>query len=399
MKVHNVGIIGYGGFGQFLKNSWQELDNVRIIAVADEVESRNPGGDIKFYNRWEGLLKDKQVDIVSVATPPQSHAAIACAAMENQKCVLIEKPMATRIEDARRIIEIREKKGNVATVDYMLRFNPIVEVLAKLTKEGVFGKLRHVNIENYAQDENLPADHWFWDSEVSGGILIEHAVHFIDLVHNMTEQKYISVTGFCHRRNTKQEDQVLACAHYDGGLIATHYHSFARPGFFESTSLRFCYDLAQIDLEGWIPLTGKISVIVNHLTKDAITELPGFRICRNCNIVEMKDSSRPEGWGQAYSNRKTNRKVYCGGIDYDVEEFIEGRFNIEKSKQEVYSDCVRAMLSDLICKVENPKHHMRVELEDGLSSLEIAQRATEYGRSAELKFVNFGHNSQKGVQR
>ena len=383
MKIHNIGIVGYGGFGQFLKNSWQELDNVRIIAVADEIESRNPGGDIKFYNQWKDLLTDKQVDIVSVVTPPQSHAAIACAAMENGKSVLIEKPMATEIQDAKRVIEVRDRTGSVATVNYMLRFNPIVEVLAKLTKEGVFGKLRHVNVENYAQDEGLPIDHWFWNPEVSGGILIEHAVHFIDLIHSMTEQRHVSVTGFCHKRNTRQEDQVLACAHYDGGLIATHYHAFARPGFFENTSLRLCYDLAQIDLEGWIPLTGKISAIVNHQTKDVMTKLPGFRICSEHAIEAMKDFSRPEGWGQTHSTSKTSRKICSGGIEYDAEELIDGRFNIEKDKQEVYSDCVRAMLLDLICKVDNPRHHMRVELEDGLASLEIAQLATEFGRSTD----------------
>jgi len=94
----------------------------------------------------------------------------------------------------------------------------------------------------------------------------------------------------------------------------------------------------------------------------------------------VKDLSRPKNCKQICSTDKTSYKVRSGGIEYDVEESIEGKFHIEKDKQDVYSDCVRAMLSDFICKMENPKHHLRVKLEDGLSSLEIAQLATEFGR-------------------
>jgi predicted dehydrogenase len=380
MKTYNVGIIGYGGFGEFLKNSWEKLDNVKVTAVADQVADRNPGGGIKFYNRWQDLLEDGQVDIVSVATPPKSHADIGCAAMEAGKCVLIEKPMATTLDDARRIIETRDRTGVAASVDYMLRFNPICEMLAIFGRENVLGQLRHVNVENYAQDEGLPASHWFWDSDMSGGILIEHAVHFIDLVHSLTEQRHVHVTGFCHKRNDKQEDQVLACAHYDGGLIATHYHWFARPGFFEDTSIRFNYDLGQIDLEGWIPLAGTVSAMVNSQTKERLMELPGLKGNHICSVDEVKDMSRPEGWGNV-NTTGSKQKVRCGGIEYDVEAVVEDRFEIGKSKQQVYSDCLRGILNDLICKIENPDYRMRVRLEEGLSSLEVAWLATEFGRS------------------
>lgn len=376
MSVYNIGIIGYGGFGQFLHNSWEKLDNVRIVAAADEVASRDPGGDVDFYSSWQEMATDENVHIVSICTPPCSHAEIACGLMEAGKHVLVEKPMAINIEDGRRMFAVREKAGVVATIDYMIRFNPVMEALAAISKSGALGKLRHFNLENYAQDQGLPAEHWFWDKEVAGGILIEHAVHFIDICHSLTEQKYNTVIGLCHNRNERQEDQVFAGVHYDGGLIATHYHSFARPGFFEDTSIRLNYDLAQVDIRGWIPLAGKISAIVNEAGLTELEKLPGLDVHIKCGVDEMEDKSA-SGRPQDLSARK---KVKAGGVEYDVDYLVEARFGLIEHKQKIYADCVRAMMSDLIKKIENPQHKLRVTLEDGLSSLEIACKASQVGR-------------------
>ncbi|UCD27794.1 MAG: Gfo/Idh/MocA family oxidoreductase [Planctomycetota bacterium] len=382
MKTYNIGIIGYGGFGQFLHNSWKNLDKVRVTAVADEIPERNPGGKIKFYDRWQDLIEDKNLDIISIVTPPNSHSQIACAAMEAGKHILVEKPIATSIEEGRKILAVREKMGRVGTVNFMLRFNPLVGILGRLTADGIFGELRHANVENYAQDEGLPPEHWFWDHELAGGILIEHAVHFIDLVHSLTEQEFKRVYGLKHNRNPRQEDQVLAAVEYDGGLIATHYHAFSRPGFFENTSVRLVYDLAQIDIEGWIPLTGRISVLVSSDSKKKVMELPNFKIEQLVGVDQVGDDSRPEGWGSALQSvgKLDRRKVRSGGVEYEVEQMLVGWFDVGRPKQEVYADCVRGMMSDMVKKIENPDHKLRVTLEDGLSSLEIACLATDVSR-------------------
>ena len=94
MAVYKVGIIGCGGFGGFFHDSWKTLASAKVVAVADVVASRNPGAGINFYNSPTELVKDEEIDIVSVATPPCSHAEIACLAMESNKHVLIKKPLA-----------------------------------------------------------------------------------------------------------------------------------------------------------------------------------------------------------------------------------------------------------------------------------------------------------------
>jgi len=148
-----------------------------------------------------------------------------------------------------------------------------------------------------------------------GGILIEHGVHFIDLVHDLTGRRWLQVTGVSCARNERQEDQALANVLYEGGLIATHYHSFSRPGFFEHTSIRLAYDLAQVDVEGWIPLSGRITALVNAETEGKLLRLPGFRVLYTCDLARLEDVSRPEGWGGGPSERPSGR-VRSGGVDW-----------------------------------------------------------------------------------
>jgi len=374
---YNIGIIGYGGFGKFLHNSWKEMDNIKILAVADKNPACRPEENIRFYEDWQELIKDPDIDIVSIVTPPSTHGEIACRAMEEGKNVLIEKPMAINLKEAKEIIKKRDETGKVATVNYMMRFNPMVMALEKLSKDGIFGELRRVNVENYAQDSSLGKDHWFWDKETSGGILVEHGVHFIDLINCLTDQKYKEVTGMAFSRNSLQEDQVMASILYDRGLMATHYHSFSCPGFFEATSILLGYDLARIKIAGWIPLWGEMSLLVKTETKKRLNELPRFKLTSSIKVGEAKDDSRPVGWGNDGKNKERN-KIYFSGKCYEADEMISATFDMGKTKGEVYAGSVRGVLEDLTGAIENPEHKLGVTLEEGLESLEIAILASQF---------------------
>ncbi len=375
MKKYHIGIIGYGGFGKFLHHSWRKKDNLEIAAVADLNPENKPAKNIRFYKQWQDLLKDDDIDIVSIATPPSTHADMACAAMKSHKNVLLEKPLAITIKDANRIIKTRKQTGKIATVDYMLRFNPLLEKLQSLTRKKTFGELRRVSVENYAQSSSLPPDHWFWNTNMSGGILIEHAVHFIDLVHFFTPARPEKVNGLSCPSKKNHENPVLADILYDNGLMATHYHAFSRPGFFEETTIRMIYDLAQIELKGWIPLSGIVTALTNSKTIKDLQQLYNFRITNSNAIENIKDDSRPEGWGEQPGEMK--KRIISSGIEYQVDKMISGIFHLSMTKAEAYSECLRAILNDIVLAIENPGHALRVSLNDGLSSLKIAVKATE----------------------
>ncbi len=371
MKKYRLGIIGYGGFGKFLHHWWSKLEEVEIVAISDFNLLEEKIENCSFYQDWNDLINSDEIDIVSIVTPPVFHVEMACAAMKANKHVLLEKPIALTNEGAQEIIQVQKETGKSITVDHMLRYNPIIKAFANISKNESFGQLRHVEVSNYAQDNSLSSDHWFWNKQFSGGIFIEHGVHFFDLINALTSQKYKVVYGCSHKRNEQQEDQVSAVILYDQGLIASHYHSFSGPGFFEKTTIRLIFDLAKVEIEGWIPLNGKIEVLVNESTKGQLSTIPGWKMERNDLIENLEDISRPDGWGEDFEIIKES-KIFCSGIAYNVNEKISGIFEIAKSKSQVYGECLQSILLDLISKIEDKDHTMNVSIEDAQLSLEIA---------------------------
>jgi predicted dehydrogenase len=102
------------------------------------------------------------------------------------KHVFCEKPLATTLADAEAVLQRAGELRGVLSVDYIMRTNPLYRLIKQLSglhtgEQPVLGDLRRCSLENYAADENLGGDHWFWDQNVSGGIFIEHGVHFFDL--------------------------------------------------------------------------------------------------------------------------------------------------------------------------------------------------------------------------
>ncbi|MBK6902926.1 MAG: Gfo/Idh/MocA family oxidoreductase [Saprospirales bacterium] len=387
MPLFNIALIGYGGFGKFLHHHWSQLENARVVAVADEDAQKMQGlsPEIRTYTDWRRLLEDKDIDLVAIVTVPNSHEMIASACMKAGKHVLIEKPLATTLSDAQKIVRTRDRTHAVAGIDFMMRFNPLIRELQQFTHLEMFGKLRRVDVENYAQDEQLPPEHWFWDRSISGGILVEHGVHFIDLVHFLSPAKIVEVNGLKHERNARQEDQVMANVLYEGGLIATHYHAFSRPGFFEATKIKLAYDLADIEMHGWMPLWADVKALVNAETRQSMLSSPLFKMTDSIPVEQAFDESRPKGWGISGGNgENTRHSVRSGGIPYDVDELLTGRLDIGRSKQEVYGSCVQASLLDVLKKIQDPGHELTAPLEAGLESLEIALRASAPAKEREV---------------
>jgi len=356
--THNIGIIGYGGFGRFLHRAWSGLAGVDVTAVADVHPVSTPR-EIAYFSGWRELLDSELVDVVSVVTPPNTHTEIAVAALERGIHVLVEKPISVTADNARRLVEAERQSTATATVDFMLRYNPIVERMQAWSRTRPFGALQRVVIENYAQDESLTADHWFWDPKVSGGILIEHAVHFIDVVNGCTTAPVKEITSRAWCREDGREDRVAIDVSYEDGLFASQYHAFNRINAFERTSLRFVFAGAQVDVEGWIPMSGRIVAMTGKDHETVLEQLPNLSIVRD----EPLDASRKDPLADAPEQHEVNR-------------LVEATFQVPGTKEEAYLDALRKLMRDFLRVVDGEAESMRVTFEDGLRSLAIAARGT-----------------------
>jgi predicted dehydrogenase len=355
LRPLRIGLAGYGSFARFLQQSWSSLEDVQIVAAASLHDSPE---NIRSYEHWDALLTDKEVDLVAVTTPPNLHAAVAGAVMEAGKHVLIEKPVATAVADADRLLEIRNRTRRVATVDFMMRFTPISEILASWKRDRPFGRLRRAVIENHAQDETLPNGHWFWDAAQSGGILVEHGGHFFDLIASITDARPLRVDRWAYRRPNGMQDRMLATVYYDDGLTFTQYHTFSRPYFFERTTIQLWFDLAELELEGWFPLSGRIRALTNAATEPALAMLPHFTETAR-RAVPGRSGALP-------------RPVQIGGEPFPASDEIAGTFDIRRPKMDVYADALRAMLNDVHRAIDDPAHRLRVPLESGVEALRLA---------------------------
>jgi predicted dehydrogenase len=375
MRRYNVGLIGYGGFGQFLCRAWAALPMVRIAAVADPQPSQPPPERLRYYSQWRDLVNDPDITVVAVVTPPAQHGKIAAAALSAGKHVLVEKPLALELAQGESLIQAARRSHRVATVDHLFRYHPFWEHLTGWSRRRPFGPLRRVVVENEAQDEALPPQHWFWDRAVSGGIFVEHGVHFFDLVHWLAGTAPETVWGWHRLRPDGREDRVVAVVTYPGGLATVHSHAFTRPGFFERTTVRLVFDLAEVSLEGWLPVTGSVTALVNPETERELEAWPGWELDERVPVEQVADQSRPVGWGPLAETGGKRRSIRVTGHSYPVRWWMRGRFRLATSKGELYADLVRAVLTDLIQAVENPRHRLRVTLEDGLAALQTALEA------------------------
>lgn len=357
MNKINLGIVGFGGFGRFIYQALTTSDYFSVEAIADEsAEKSTIPTNVKFVRKWKDLVSSPEVDVVFISTPPSSHEEIAMESLRNHKHVIIEKPIATTTKGALAIQKLAEELDKIVMVDFLQRFNPILEVLQNIYSQGYFGNFERYLVENYAQDETLDKNHWFWDRNISGGILIEHAVHFIDIVHWFNkENKSKSIHGYCDSRNSTQMDRMCVNVLYENGLLATHTHGFTRPLVFERTNMRFVFSTAQFDLDGWIPQSGRFTLLANDELMSKLESLPGLKI----------------------STRKEIHSVPVRGINYDYPFILEGSFKSELTKSEIYSRSIQKIFEDFYRKLNSSGHKLRVSLDDAVRAVHIAQTATE----------------------
>ncbi len=248
-----VALIGNGAFGKFVDSSLEKSSTVNIVQRSRE---DFPSGSELVAQLEEGkdphdVFAPITTEAVHIATPPFTHAILAVAALKAGKHVLLDKPMALHPTEAKDIVDTAQQEQKVLGINYVMRYNPVIEKVKAIIKDNIFGKLRWVRMENIAHGVE-PADHWFWDMEKSGGIHIEHGVHFFDLAADILQTPPSHVEGALLLRNGINTEAVATVQY--GNTQASFYHGFFTEKELEFTEWVFVFDRARLVIQGWIPL-------------------------------------------------------------------------------------------------------------------------------------------------
>lgn len=169
-------------------------------------------------------LLEMNIDLVSICTPPYTHADLAVAFLEAGVHVLVEKPMAASLEECDRMNEAAAKTGKLLSIVAQNRFKSPMMKLKSILDEGLAGKIVHAQIDSLWWRGHSYYDLWWrgtWEKE-GGGCTLNHAVHHIDaLVWMMGRPSEVQafMTNVSHD-NAEVEDLSIGIFRYAEGALA-----------------------------------------------------------------------------------------------------------------------------------------------------------------------------------
>lgn len=205
-KKVKVGIIGLGFMGTTHLDIYKNNPKAELVAIADvnvdklkgdisSVVGNISGGDnskpldlegVSLYKDGFDLIKDPNVELIDICVPVFLHKKFAVAALELNKHVICEKPLAKDSAEAEDIIAAAKKSQGSLLVGMCIRFWPEYAHARELIKSGKLGKVRSATLKRLSPSvDGNSWENWFMESELSGGAVYDLHLHDTDAVRWM----------------------------------------------------------------------------------------------------------------------------------------------------------------------------------------------------------------------
>lgn len=359
-----LGLIGCGAFGLFCLDMYSKMEDLHAVAVADVRENVAKDFakefDLGAYTDPAELIQREDVDIVHIATPPSTHYELVLAALRAGKHVLCEKPLAMTDGQAKEMLDAAKKADRIAPVNFVLRYNEITHAVKRIIDAGVLGNVLSARLTNCAGDSSLHPEHWFWNKNLSGGIFIEHGVHFFDLYQHWLGPGKVISAHTEKRTGTKQEDRVTCVVRHEDGAVVDHYHGFDQISHMDRTNHHMVCEMGDIWVDGWIPLQVTIDAAVDD--EDA-ERLMDYCATDDIRVVEEYEHEQRQvmGRGEMRYVTKRIRLHYCP----------------EHDKQLIYANSVRDLMADQIHYIRDHSHVRTVTETNGQHAVALAESAVK----------------------
>lgn len=269
-----MGIVGCGRISVMYKLAFQNLlDEIEVVIAVDKDLSKAKAFAENFGCAYSNSFLDaiqRKPDVLHLCTPHYLHSIQAIEALKAGINVLTEKPMAISLEEADKMILAEKETGMALGVIFQSRYESGVREMKKLIETGKLGKITGAwSTMNWSRPEAYYHSDWKgrWDGE-GGGVLIDQAIHTIDMVQWLVGSRVKSVHGHIDHRvlhMIEVEDVADAVIEFENGvrysLFACNYNSYNAPIEFEISGekgrVRLVGDCAYIHLEGEEPYTVK----------------------------------------------------------------------------------------------------------------------------------------------
>jgi myo-inositol 2-dehydrogenase/D-chiro-inositol 1-dehydrogenase len=180
------GLVGFGLFGAHHAAGIAATEGASLTAIAvkspasqERARAAYPGAAVR--GDYRELLARDDVDVVDVVLPNAAHYEVGLAALEAGKHLLLEKPMAVRLDDCDHLVQLAQQKQRVLAVGHELRLSTLWGGVRRLIDEGAIGHPRHALIELSRFPYRQGSDGWRYDIRRVGNWILEEPIHFFDL--------------------------------------------------------------------------------------------------------------------------------------------------------------------------------------------------------------------------
>ncbi len=216
-----AGLLGLGVMGSNHARVLSELSGVDFIGVYDPSPSMPETVHGRPVVRDLDQFLELGIDYAVVAAPTVFHLEIGTRLAESGVHALIEKPVASTIEESKILRDLFARRGLVGGVGHIERYNPALQAARSRIADGMLGEIYQIATRRQGPFPGRIAD---------VGVIKDLASHDIDLTAWVTQQSYVSVNArTAHRSGRPHEDMVVAVGTLSGGTIASHVVNWLTP--------------------------------------------------------------------------------------------------------------------------------------------------------------------------
>ena len=220
-----VGIIGFGNAGRLIHAPLIRATSGFALAAisSSRVESvRETAPDVTAYANAHAMLAAPDIDLIVVATPPESHATWASASLRAGKHVLVEKPFAVHASEAAGILALAQSVDRMVTVFHNRRFDSCFQSVRTVIESGALGRINHYESQ-YNRFNQTVNDDWKAPAQPGSGLWFDTGVHIVDqTIQLFGLPEAIGMATAHNRSGSAADDWCHAVLHFSDKRAVLH---------------------------------------------------------------------------------------------------------------------------------------------------------------------------------
>jgi predicted dehydrogenase len=288
-KTFRGAVIGYGGAFNMGRGhlQWMQDAGITPTAACDVDAARMESAQADFpglhtYTSVDELLNDREVDLVTVITPHNTHAPLAIQAANAGKHVVVEKPMCITSQEATDMIDAARSNDVILSVFHNRRYDGDFLAMKETIGKGLIGDV--FQIQAGGGHFGHPGAWWRSNKSISGGLMYDWGAHFLDWILNLLPGgRVVQVTGFL------QKSVWMDQTNEDHGKIIMRFDNGAEAELTQST-------ISAAPMPRWRILGTKGAILEDGSVKE------GFRLYTRIDdltaTAEIKN--KPTAWNDYY---------------------------------------------------------------------------------------------------